>query len=202
MNRNPAIADMTDPPASILIVDDEPDNRELLEVILAWEGFVILTAASGEEALASVAQKPVDLVLLDIMMPDMNGYEVVAKIKGNLATKNIPVLMISALVDVNTRTLALTAGADDFLAKPLERAELVLRVRNLLRKTRAAIDGGQVLEGEVGSRAADPVESESEGLLGMMSTLTRWHQGRPLSEEHAEALRAQFAINQTKLVIT
>ena len=141
MNRNPAIADMTDPPATILIVDDEPDNRELLEVILAWEGFVILTAGSGEDALATIARQPVDLVLLDIMMPEMNGYEVVAKIKGNLATKNIPVLMISALVDVNARTLALTAGADDFLAKPLERAELVLRVRNLLRNTRTPADG-------------------------------------------------------------
>ena len=200
MNPNPAIADMAEPPARILIVDDEPDNLELLEVILAWEGFVILTAASGEEALATVAQKPVDLVLLDIMMPDMNGYEVVAKIKGNLATKNIPVLMISALVDVNVRTLALTAGADDFLAKPLQRAELVLRVRKLLRKTRAAGDGSQVLEGEVGERAADPVKSE--GLLGMMSTLTRWHRGRPLSEADAETLRAHVGgVNKTKLVI-
>jgi DNA-binding response OmpR family regulator len=137
MNPNPAIADMAEPPARILIVDDEPDNLELLEVILAWEGFVILTAASGEEALATVAQKPVDLVLLDIMMPDMNGYEVVAKIKGNLATKSIPVMMVSALTDRNARTLGLAAGAADFLAKPLERAELVFRVRNCLRNTYA-----------------------------------------------------------------
>ena len=137
MNRNPAIADMTDPPASILIVDDERDNRDLLELVLAWEGFFILTAASGEEALATVAQQPLDLILLDVMMPGMNGYEVTAKIKGNLATKSIPVMMVSALTDRNARTLGLAAGAADFLAKPLERAELVFRVRNCLRNTYA-----------------------------------------------------------------
>jgi DNA-binding response OmpR family regulator len=138
MSSSPGIADT---PARILIVDDEPDNRELLEVVLAWEGFVILSAGSGEKALATVATQPVDLILLDIMMPEMNGYEVVAKIKGNLASKNIPVMMISALVDCDARMLALTAGADDFLAKPLERAELVSRVRNLLRKRYPATAG-------------------------------------------------------------
>jgi DNA-binding response OmpR family regulator len=109
--------------------------------------------------------------------------------------------MTSAMVDPNARTLALTAGADDFLAKPLQRAELVLRVWNLLRKTCAQDGGSQMPEGEMGSSSPDPVNSEG-GLHGLMSTLTRWHRGRPLSEEHAEALRAQFAINQTKLVIT
>jgi DNA-binding response OmpR family regulator len=108
-----------------------------MELVLAWEGFLILTAVSGEEALATVAQQPFDLILLDVMMPGMNGYEVLAKIKGNLATKNIPVMMVSALTDRNARTLGLGAGAEDFLAKPLLRAELVSRVRNCLRKTYA-----------------------------------------------------------------
>lgn len=123
--------------ARILVVDDEHDNRELLGVILAWEGFLVVTAAGGAEALATVAQQPPDLILLDIMMPGMNGYEVVAKIKGNLATKNIPVMMVSALTDRNAMMLGLSAGADDFLAKPLDRVELVLRMRSLLRKTYA-----------------------------------------------------------------
>ncbi len=133
MNARPQIGDS---PARILVVDDERDNRELLEVILGWEGFVILMAASGEEALAIVAEQPLDLILLDVMMPGMNGYELAAKIKGGPATKSIPILIITALADRDARIRALSAGADDFLAKPLDRAELVARVRNLLRPSR------------------------------------------------------------------
>jgi DNA-binding response OmpR family regulator len=125
--------DVSDHKACILIVDDERDNRELLEVILAWEGFLVITAASGEEALATMAQQPPDLVLLDVMMPGMNGYEVAARIKGNLDTKNIPVMMVTALEDRNAKMLGLSAGAEDFLTKPLDRIDFVLRVKSLLR---------------------------------------------------------------------
>ena len=160
MNPHP---DVRDHPARLLIVDDERHNRRLLEVMLAPEGFHLLTAASGEEALAMVAQHPPDLILLDIMMPGMDGYQVAATIKGNLATKNIPIIMITALDDRNARMLGLTAGAEDFLSKPVDRAELCVRVRNLLR-LKAYGDYhdkySQMLEGEVGSRTADLVESE------------------------------------------
>ena len=114
-------------------MDDERHNRQLLEVMLAPEGFLLQTAASGEEALAMVAQQPPDLILLDIMMPGMDGYEVTATIKGNLATRNIPIIMITALDDRDARMLGLNAGAEDFLTKPVDRAELCVRVRNLLR---------------------------------------------------------------------
>jgi DNA-binding response OmpR family regulator len=134
MSASP-IADVDARPARLLIVDDEADNREVLELVLAWEGFLISTASSGAEALAVVASQPPDLVLLDIMMPGMTGYEVVAKIKADAATSAIPVMMISALTDSKTKLLALTAGAEDFLSKPIDRDELVRRVRNLLRKT-------------------------------------------------------------------
>jgi len=123
-----------DPPARILIVDDGADNRAVLEVILGWEGFVILTAASGEEALDAVALQAPDLILLDVMMPGMDGYEVLAKLKGDLATKDIPVIMITALADPDGMRLALSASADDVLSKPLDRAELVLRVKKLLSR--------------------------------------------------------------------
>src|SRR4029077_16514755 len=96
MNPSPDIADH---PARILIVDDERLNRQLLEVMLAPEGFLLLTAASGEEALAMVAEQPPDLILLDLLMPGMDGYQVTARIKGNIATKNIPVIVITALDD-------------------------------------------------------------------------------------------------------
>ena len=110
-----------------------------------------------------VAQQPPDLILLDVMMPGMDGYQVTARIKGNLATKNIPVIMVTALDDRNARMLGLSAGAEDFLTKPVDRAELCVRVRNLLR-LKAYGDYydqySQMLEGEVGSRTADLVESE------------------------------------------
>ena len=161
MNPSPDIADH---PARILIVDDERHNRQLLEVMLTPEGFLLLTAASGEEALAIVAQQPPDLILLDIMMPGMDGYQVAARIKGNLATKNIPIIMVTALDDRNARMLGLSAGAEDFLTKPVDRAELCVRVRNLLR-LKAYGDYydkySQMLEGEVVSRTADLVERTS-----------------------------------------
>ena len=149
--------DVADHPPRILIVDDERPNRELLKVMLTPEGFLPLTAASGEDALAMVAQQPPDLILLDIMMPGMDGYQVAAKLKGDLSTRNIPVIMVTALDDRNARMLGLSAGAEDFLTKPVDRAELCVRVRNLLR-LKAFGDYhdkySQMLEGEVVSRTA------------------------------------------------
>jgi signal transduction histidine kinase len=136
MSLNACVADQ---PARILIVDDEPLNRQLLEVMLAPEGFLLSTATNGEEALAIVAQQPPDLVLLDVMMPGMNGYQVAAMIKSNPASTNIPVIVITALDDRESKMLGLSAGAEDFLTKPVERAELCVRVRNLLR-LKAAIE--------------------------------------------------------------
>lgn len=126
-------AETPDKQACILIVDDERHNRDLLEIMLKPEGFLLLTAANGEEALALVTRQPPDLILLDVMMPGMNGYEVAAKIKADPASKNIPIIMLTALDDRNARMLGLNAGAEDFLTKPLDRPELSVRVRNLLR---------------------------------------------------------------------
>src|SRR6266550_2936446 len=125
--------DSGDSPACVLIVDDERHNRELLEIMLKPEGFLLLSAANGEEALALIARQPPDLILLDVMMPGMNGYDVAGKIKSDPATKNIPVIMLTALDDRNARMLGLNAGAEDFLTKPVDRPELSVRVRNLLR---------------------------------------------------------------------
>ena len=120
-------------PARILIVDDERRNSELLRVMLAPEGYLLQTAGSGEMALTMVEQEAPDLILLDVMMPGMDGYQVVGKIKANPGTNNIPVIMLTALDDRNARMLGLSAGAEDFLTKPVDRAELCVRVRNLLR---------------------------------------------------------------------
>jgi DNA-binding response OmpR family regulator len=128
-----ATPDEAGQPARILIVDDERQNRELLEAMLAPEGFDLLLAARGEEACALVLQQPPDLILLDAMMPGMDGYHVAARVKGNPCTSHIPIIMISALDDRATRMRGLNAGAEDFLTKPIDRAELCVRMRNLLR---------------------------------------------------------------------
>lgn len=130
MNPRP---DQAGQPARVLIVDDERHNRQLLEVMLAPEGYLLQTAVNGEEALALVAKHPPDLILLDIMMPGMDGYEVAGMIKGDPATKHIPLIVITALDDRTARVRGLNAGAEDFLTKPVDRAELCVRVRNLLR---------------------------------------------------------------------
>jgi two-component system, cell cycle sensor histidine kinase and response regulator CckA len=150
-------------PPRVLIVDDERANRMLLEVMLGPEGFTVQSASSGEEALRMVQAQPPDLILLDIMMPGMDGYVVAERLKTDPATKNIPIVMVTALDDRNARMLALNAGAEEFLTKPLDRAELALRVKNLLR-LKAYGDYhdqyGQMLEGEIGARTADLVASE------------------------------------------
>jgi CheY-like chemotaxis protein len=119
--------------ARILVVDDERQNRQLLEVILEGEGYHVLTAASGREALEKIAGELPDLVLLDVMMPGMDGYQVASLIKADAATKSIPVILLTALDDRSSRSHGLSAGAEDFLTKPIDRAELCLRVRKLLR---------------------------------------------------------------------
>jgi PAS domain S-box-containing protein len=130
VNVSPDIADHA---PRILIVDDERMNRQLLAVMLAPEGFQLLTASSGEEALAMVAKQQPDVILLDVMMPGTDGYRVAGQIKANLDTKNIPIIMITALNNRDARMQALSAGAEDFLTKPVDRAELCMRVRNLSR---------------------------------------------------------------------
>jgi len=121
------------PPARLLIVDDERCNRQLLEVMLAPEGFLLQSAAGGEEALALIALEPPDLILLDVMMPGMNGFEVAAKIKADAATKSVPIIMVTSLLDREARLQGLRAGAEEFLIRPVDRAELCVRVNNLLR---------------------------------------------------------------------
>ena len=119
--------------ATILIVDDELLNRKLIQTLLAPEGYRTVTAVGGEEALAEVARSIPDLILLDAMMPVIDGYEVARRIKSDPATAHVPIIMVTAFDDRGSRIVGLEAGVEDFLAKPVDRAELWLRVRNLLR---------------------------------------------------------------------
>ncbi|WP_350578787.1 EAL domain-containing protein [Pseudomonas sp. HY2-MNA-CIBAN-0224] len=120
-------------PATLLIVDDDEGIRKLLEIMLEDQGYQTLSAPSGEMALAMVARQPPDLILLDAMMPGMDGYQVARHIKANVATANIPIIMLSGLSEQSARLSGLEAGAEEVLSKPVVNDELWLKVRNLLR---------------------------------------------------------------------
>jgi len=120
-------------PAKILVVDDTPQNVKLLADLLTAKGYAVVTASSGAQALEKVPKETPDLVLLDVVMPEMSGYEVCRKIRTNPATATLPVVMVTALDPAQERVKGIDAGADDFLSKPINQQELLARVRSLLR---------------------------------------------------------------------
>lgn len=120
----------------ILVVDDTPLDREFLKGQLEDEGYRVSTAGDGQEALAVVAEDPPDLILLDIVMPGLDGHEVCRRLKSDERTILIPVVMVTALTATHERIRGLEVGADDFLSKPYNRLELLTRVRSLLKLKR------------------------------------------------------------------
>ena len=120
-------------PAKVLVVDDTPHNVKLLADLLAVKGYGVTTAVNGEEALAKVAADPPDIVLLDVMMPGLSGYDVCRRLRADPATALLPVVLVTSLDPQAERVKGIEAGADDFLPKPINQAELFARVRSLLR---------------------------------------------------------------------
>lgn len=119
--------------AHILVVDDDPRITDLLRRILAYEGYSVAIAASGSEALNRSLERPPDLVVLDIMLPELNGLEVAQRLRA--AGDNVPILMLTARDTVADRVKGLETGADDYLVKPFAPEELVARVKALLRRS-------------------------------------------------------------------
>ena len=124
---------MAEPQTKILVVDDEPKNRKLLEALLTPRGYRVLMAENGQEALESVQTQQPDLILLDVMMPIMDGFEVCQILKDNAETRLIPVVIMTALGQTEDRIKGIEAGADDFLTKPVNRDELMARIQTSLR---------------------------------------------------------------------
>ena len=118
----------------ILVVDDEPDLRDLVQLTLCEAGYDVDTAASGRDALAKVEQTPPDLMVLDLMLPDMPGTEVCRHLRGHAATEDLPILMLTAKSEEVDRIVGFELGADDYVTKPFSPRELALRVRALLRR--------------------------------------------------------------------
>jgi adenylate cyclase len=133
--------------ARVLVVDDTPQNVKLLADLLDAKGYRVRTAASGEEALRLVAEDPPDLVLLDVMMPGLSGYDVCRRLRTSPRTALLPVVMVTSLDPHSERVAGIEAGADDFLSKPINQPELFARVTSLLRIKR--------LQEEVAQQAAE-----------------------------------------------
>lgn len=163
-------------PGNILLVDDEEKNLRLIGTILKSYGYRFATATSGPEALEKAAAAPPDLIYLDVMMPLMNGFEVCRRLKANPLTATIPVVMVTALTDRETKLDALNLGVIDFLSKPIDSTELMIKTKNLvkIKKYEDALKlYGANLEAEVRRRVADLYQSRGAVKAGYLDTIQR-----------------------------
>jgi two-component system cell cycle response regulator len=157
--------------ARVLIVDDIPTNVRLLEARLSAEYYDVVTASSGPQALAICESQDIDIVLLDVMMPDMDGFEVCERLKKNPKTQHVPVLMVTALDQTSDRVRGLEVGADDFLTKPVDDVQLMARVKSLVRlksltdELRARAMTGQQIAIEDALRAMDTINTAGGSVL-------------------------------------
>lgn len=187
--------------ATVLVVDDNEDNRLIAATNLEMAGYTVFEAENGERGLEVLAATPVDLVLLDIMMPGIDGYEVCRRIRADEALRGFKVLMLTAKADTRDVVKGFEVGADDYVTKPFEIEELLARVRNLIGLRRAEEELRRLnadLEGEVLGRALELARSEARYRTifnavpisimvldgqGRIKAVNAWHEGHPLLAE-------------------
>jgi PAS domain S-box-containing protein/putative nucleotidyltransferase with HDIG domain len=166
-------------PTTLLIVDDHAEMRELLADLLKPLGFLLLFAANGEEALTQALECQPDLLLLDVMMPDMDGFEVCRRLREIPSTKEMPIIMVTALDDQESRITGIEVGADDFISKPFNRAEMRARVRTIVRLNRYRhLNDERVRFEQLFERSPDGIAAvDTNGLIRLANpalvTLTR-----------------------------
>ncbi len=156
--------------AKVLVVDDEPDALELIDYNLKGAGYQVFTAANGTRALELAQRHLPDLIILDLMLPEIDGIEVCKILRRNTETQDIPIIMLTAKADEIDRVIGLEVGADDYVTKPFSPRELTLRVKNILRRGKASADSKQPVI-EIQNISIDP-EKHEVLLDGKSVTLT------------------------------
>ena len=156
----------------ILVIDDEPDLLELVRVNLRQAGFEVELAATGSEAIERLRRSPPDLILLDLMLPDLSGTEICRRIRANPDLAHVPIIMLTAKAAEIDRVVGLELGADDYVTKPFSPRELVLRVRAVLRRSEAQDEPSRVLE-----RGGIRARSRAQALLCERRGGSAHHQG-------------------------
>ncbi|MGD0856530.1 MAG: two-component system response regulator [Dehalococcoidia bacterium] len=174
----------------ILVVDDLPQNVELLEAYLVPEGYEIVKAASGEKALEILAADHIDLILLDVMMPGMDGFEVIRRVRQDDKHRLLPVILVTALHETEDRVKGIEAGCDDFLSKPIEKMELLARVKSLL-KVKAyndlMSDYKKELESEVARRTGELKHAVESIKVASLDTIYRLSMASEYKDEDTGA---------------
>ncbi|MBI1318887.1 MAG: response regulator [Candidatus Hydrogenedens sp.] len=158
--------------ARILIVDDVPDNIKLLRALLEIDGHTVTGAENGHDALQAVSTNPPDIILLDLVLPDITGFEICERVKTDPRTGNIPIIVISGMGDRDTNLRAFECGADEFLSKPFDRTLLKARIQNTLRNKRLN-DALQASNADLERRVALRTEEIRRARLATVSSLAR-----------------------------
>jgi signal transduction histidine kinase len=155
--------------AHILIVEDDPANVDLLKAQLSDQGYLLESAGDGEEALEKISRRKPDLILLDIMLPKKSGFEICKSLKSKSDTRQIPIIMVTALKDIESRVKGITVGADDFLTRPVDRSELVSRVKSMLRIKR--LHDELLRESENSHKTSEQLERQQRIMKSMSTQL-------------------------------
>ena len=182
-------------PALVLIVDDNPVNLEVLSSTLLSAGLEVAIARDGEEAIELAGQAEPELILLDALMPGLDGFETCSRIKANPATRSIPVIFMTALTEAQFRIRGFSVGAVDYVTKPFERTELLARVEtqiSLRRATRAVEEQNRRLSEEIRERVAaqGALAEAAQRLRELVAQLSQ----ELTQREHAEAARAELQV--------
>ena len=182
--------DRPEPAGRVLVVDDNAQARELLRAALAAEGYAVTLTQGGEEALTKVAEEVPELILLDINMPGLNGYEVCSRLKGAEATRLIPIIFLTSMSDLEDKLRGIEVGADDFLTKPFRKVELLARVKSLLRVKRLndRLENAENVLFAL-ANAIEAKDPYTEGHIFRVATLAlKLGRRLALSAEHQESL--------------